>query len=248
MICAVITSPRKNGVSYLSDTLTSMFEAGVAAMIVSGEPESDMMTAAWEVPAQARIYFHHNEKRLGNHANWMNAARMAISGEYSRSLNGSKIDDNIIAICEDDIVFSDKCVPVAESVVRLCDGPDFGFVAAYTSEVYSDRIPPDCEIKTFSTYSMWGACCLVFTRESLSKIVNNEHMLNWTGIAKDLPVGHPDIQHVDTAIGETMLELGLKGWFLRNSLVQHIGEVSSLTESGLTEGRVSNCKIKEFHE
>jgi hypothetical protein len=241
MICAVITSPRKNGVSYLCETLISMVVSGVDDVVVSAEPGSGLAATARSLPLSIPISVHGNENRLGNHANWMRAANLAM-------LKSEETKDRVIAICEDDIVFSSKYVSTAESIVRLRDGDDFGFVAAYTSEVYSNRIPFDHEIKTFSTYSMWGACCLVFTRESLTKIVNHEHMKNWTGIAKDLPVGHPDIQHVDTAIGETMLELGLRGWFLRNSLVQHIGEVSSLTESGLTEGRISNCKLKEFHE
>ena len=79
---------------------------------------------------------------------------------------------------------------------------------------------------------------LAWTKESLWSVISNPFFLKWRGLESNPPsIGSPEIAHVDTAIGETLVKLKRKTFFAKPCLAQHIGVVSSLRSVKLTPER-----------
>jgi len=78
------------------------------------------------------------------------------------------------------------------------------------------------------TQSLWGACALVFPRESLRKLVYHPIALNWRGAGKKKDLPPEEIRNSDTAIGLAIRKMGLSMHWYVPSLATHIARHSTL--------------------
>lgn len=239
MIIGMTTAPRANGVSYLKQTCDSLAKAGAKRVHVFAEPGTDSSVIAPETPGTCSFVVENHLKRKGNWFNWLYAATECcwLSRRYF---------DWSVLICEDDVVFSDQAISKSEEILRdLCfEDDNVGFLALYTSSMYQNRMTKPVEARDLK--SMWGACALLFESESLERIIDSERASRWRGIADCCEYGSPDTQHADHAIGDACIDLGLRGYFMRPCLAQHIGEVSSLRPgTPLTPERVADAFAAE---
>jgi hypothetical protein len=103
------------------------------------------------------------------------------------------------------------------------------------------------------TSALWGACALVFPRDTVQQILNHPLTQNWTGIPpKDLSEREKHnllqekknksylIQNVDTLIGQVLNGIGLEMWCIDPSPVQHIAVYSSIGHADNNTGK-RNC-------
>lgn len=230
MFIGITTAPRPDGVSYLETTLSSIYHAGFRSDVhIRAEPGSNF--GASVLTPGLMISTHKNEFRLGNHNNFLALATDLI--QFAEAF-----DEEYIITCEDDVVFSRDCKEKIRLSLDSLTANDerFGFLALYTSSIYQRAIPEG--IHYYKAPSLWGACALAWTVESLRAVITHKDFTGWRGLnSNPPPVGHPDICHVDTCIGNVLIKLKRKTFFMRPSVCQHIGEVSSLRKVKLTDER-----------
>lgn len=228
MICGITTAPRDQGAYYLEKTISSLRDADARFIDVSAEPGSKV--PGFENPySPDRVYW--NAVKLGNWGNFRaNAERvLALANEAN---------EKFVVTCEDDVVFHPDALKFAHrELTRLQEeGEKVGFLALYTSSIYQRAIPEGTHY--YRAKSLWGACALAWPVESLRAVLDHPFAQKWRGMGPNPPsVGHPDICHADTCIGETIIKLGLKSYFLKPCYAFHCGVISSLRKVKLTPER-----------
>lgn len=227
MILGITTAPRPNGFSYLSKTIDSAFSAGFDSIVVFAEPGTDVYDVQWGSDFRS-CDAHRNVYVLGNYGNFK---AMATS-----VLNRASSTETIVT-AEDDVLFCENAAKKIEEQVNKLRGDDFGLFAAYSSSVHQTHLEPN-SVASLKTTSLWGACCLAWTKESLQSLLDHKIFKEWRGLDDNRPsVGDPKIKHVDTCISMVMDKLNRKMYFCRPSLVRHVGIVSSLRKKPFTDGR-----------
>lgn len=239
MIIGITTAPRPDRASYLSKTIDSACSAGFGEIFVSAEPGKDVGVFP-ECSEYISCNCFRNEKTLGNYGNFRRLAEILILEAY---------ENEIIVTAEDDVEFCDNA---AKKIVDFMQpflvgrekAKDFGFFAAYSSSCHQEHLQPN-STAPLKTTSLWGACCLAWTKESLRALLDHKIFKEWRGMDENKPsIGDPKIKHVDTCISKVMDKLDRKMYFCRPSLVRHIGVVSSLRKKAWTPDR--NCN--DFEE
>lgn len=238
MILGITTAPRPDGVIYIERTVQSALDAGFSDILIVGEPGADISHLS-KLPG---VVASKNQCVRGNYGNFRYLAKSLI-----------ELDDlfnhEIILTAEDDVEF---CVDAAKKIVDFMQpflaerekAKDFGFFAAYSSSCHQEHLQPG-SIAAMKTTSLWGACCLAWTKESLRDLLDHRIFKEWRGLDDNrYAIGDPRIKHVDTCISKAMDKLDRKMYFCRPSLVRHIGVVSSLRKKAWTPDR--NCN--EFQE
>lgn len=227
MRIGMITAPRPNGVSYIEKTLDSLCDAGGRDVFVQADYGSP---SPIQHPAVTRCLECTSQR--GNWHNWLWCARQLV---WMSETSG----DEFVLVCEDDVLFCENAIMIAENILEaLCrDNDDVGFLAMYTAKMYQDKM--DQPVQPLWLTSMWGACALAFPVKSLGAIVESRRATTWRGIGCVHPLGSSQIRHADTCIGECCIELGLRGFFMKPGLVQHVGEVSTLRGTPMTADRSS---------
>ncbi len=202
LIVGVLTAPRE--VPMLAATLRSLRNAGFDRLQIFAEPGTP-------IPAEAsghaiEIY----GRRVGNFTNFYNA--LATLYKRSRTARG-------VVLFQDDI-------EVASGLKDWCEAelfpPDCGLVSLFTPRIHSD-VRPGWRMLSPGAYRIWGGQALAFRRDVLEQFLNDPH------VVREIRVGG----HGDDAI--------TSGWAMRQghsiafhspSLVQHVGNVSSLWRDG----------------
>jgi len=236
VILGITTAPRPDGVQYLENTLISAKKAGFHRVILCCD---DIMPPLEQFGDECfpsgGIQVFVNPKRLGNYGNFKELAEKVL--HFS--------DDNEpIVTAEDDIEFCSDAHKQILLDMAFTPIDDFGFFAAYSSSCHQNHLLPN-SVAPLKTTSLWGACCLVWTKESLQALVNHKTFKEWRGLDDNrYSIGDPRIKHVDTCISKVMDKLDRKMYFCRPSLVRHIGTISSLRKKAWTPDR--NCN--EFEE
>jgi hypothetical protein len=131
-----------------------------------------------------------------------------------------------------------------------------GFISLYTAKHYSQNLSGEMKplgLNRIITSALWGACALVFPRDTVQQILNHPLTQNWTGIPpKDLSEREKHnllqekknksylIQNVDTLIGQVLNGIGLEMWCIDPSPVQHIAVYSSIGHADNNTGK-RNC-------
>lgn len=234
MLIGITTAPRKNGSSYIRETIESLGEANRQKTHVFAEPDSPVQ----DIPRDCYVVRHKQKK--GNWHNWLSMAKnMCRLAEDSQ--------EKYILTAEDDVLFSPHALSRATvELDRLTrDEKDFGLLAVYTCGAYQKLGSGVFEISRKELYlttrdQLWGACALAWNVDSLKKVAYCETATNWRGAGySPLPDGDPETAHADICIGFCCVDLGLKMFFMNPSLAQHVGEVSSLREVGLDENRTA---------
>ena len=230
LICGITTAPRDQGAYYLDQTISSLRVANAKRIHVSAEPGS--IVPGFESPLFPD-WVDWNKCRLGNWSNFRSCSEEVLAF-------AKKTEEQFVVTCEDDVVFHPDALKIANSeLTRLQEaGEKVGFLALYTSSIYQRAIPEGTHY--YRAKSLWGACALAWPVESLRAVLDHPFAQKWRGMGQNPPsVGHPDICHADTCIGETIIKLGLKSYFCKPCFVKHLGEISSLRRVKLTPER--NC-------
>jgi hypothetical protein len=221
---AVTTAPRKD--CTLIECVGSIRQAGWEPTIFA-EPGSTKTNCVTVI----------NESRKGVWHNWLNAARYALESTSA----------NTIMTVQDDSLFHPDSKAFAESILWPAKG--VGYVSLYTPSHYSARYGNAPGVIRVRTSSMWGACALVFSRKSLTSIVNHSVAKSWLGVAprtnravvmKRRQDNPHTIANSDTAIGAIINSLGLTTYYVSPSPVRHIAEHSTIAHGG-NKGR-RNCR------
>ena len=238
-VCIGLTASRREcGSQYLTGLCASLQpQADLSKVVCLAEPGTE------QVPGLCWIY---NSTRLGNWHNWLALARHMLA---------SNDDAQAYLLCEDDVVFAADAVErLAQMLPAVLTVGSFGYLSLYTSGTHKQRVraPRGSLVLTCGKQQavcehvkrLWGACAMVFTRDSLQAIVNHPKALSWQGLPEDAAHRHEHgtaaITGRDIIINEVTQALSLRSWFLRPSAVQHVGECSSLgNNQGLTTGRRS---------
>ena len=226
---AVTTAPRTD--CTLKQSIDSMLIAGFDPVIFA-EPNSTVIKDCETVI---------NKEKKGVWYNWIQSCEYAL--EHS--------DANVIMTVQDDSLFHPDCKTFSEKI--LWPKEDAGFVSLYTPKHYS--IVPhfktkqrDIGVNRVYTRSLWGACALIWPREILEAVLDNEITKNWLGaptksrsrsVIEKRKANPTLVQNSDTAIGKIMNRMKRSMWFVDPSPVEHIAQHSVVGHGG-NKGR-RNC-------
>lgn len=175
-----------------------------------------------------------NSERLGVWRNWYSVAKWSLENT----------DCKYIVTLQDDIAIHPESFKFTKGIIDDYEG----FVSLYTSKKYGYKKQPG--VHRVRTKSLWGACAIVFHRETLESVITHPTAVNWLGARprtkstreatyqgrKDNP---RKIANSDTAIGKAMNARKLPMWFVNPSPAKHIAIFSSISH-GSNEGR-RNC-------
>lgn len=204
----VTTVPSRKDTT-LPPTLKSLAKAGWEAprLFVDGGGESD-----WRGVTNVTV-------RPKTHAlgNWW----LAMQELYVRN----PLADRYMMV-QDDVVF---CKGV-RGYLDVVEWPGRGYLNLYTFR-HNDLIGKGRAKGFFRASQRWmglGALALVFDKESVVEILTARHM-----IEKFRPKEHPEwaVKKIDGGVAEAMKAAGMSEWCHMPSLVQHIGNVSTLNHN-----------------
>lgn len=167
-----------------------------------------------------------NPERLGVWRNFVNMGKSLLK-EYPKA--------KLFLLVQDDTVV----VPGVRAFVepRLLKGWPGGksacFVSLYTPEQYAKGKKVGCH--RIHTKSLWGACALVFTRETLSSLLGHSIAKSWNGVrfkTRTRPRESWEVANSDTAVGKIANAQKRGMFFYVPSLAQHVAPVSSISHGG----------------
>lgn len=243
--CAVITAPRKT--SYLEQTVRSLAIAGIERVQVYAEPGSDTecLRSTKSLCESPVTYW---TSRRGNFRNWMESARRMVEMDHDLILMA---EDDVLfghtSISDatacwsflDNPGFLSLYTPTHYQRSWLVRNSDGVVVAQHitTEDVavrYAERVPgytaepfdypPGLYCPRID--SLFGALGLVFSREVLSMLLENDVAKFWKDRYRE--TSSEDLACVDCCIGEVMQVRHLKMWYFNPGRAQHLGETSSL--------------------
>jgi hypothetical protein len=204
----VVTAPRKQAT--LERCLSSMVAAGWESIRIFAEPETDIPEAFRGFPITQR------DQVCGAWLNWY----LGLQELWGRDPNA-----DAYMIAQDDVIFMP---PDGQRSLReflegaLWPEENPGFVSLYCSKAYNR---PTYGWHRLHKAWVWGACAMIFPRESLINFLATSAM-DWTRKQKK--------RQVDTIVG-IWAEKKHKGqWFCYPSLAQHIGQTSTIWGKGNT--------------
>lgn len=206
---AITTAPRS--VVYLNATAQSLVDAGATHLHLFAEPNSDLSCIDTTSPCGFDLI--QRPIRLGNFFNWTSAANRMLE----------KTDAELILMCEDDVQFGRTSISDALAAWPTLADP--GFLSLYTPGHYNPPGTPD-GIWCPKIQSVYGALGLLFSRESLSEILDHDTVKFWKDRYRMLST--QQLACIDTCIGEACMVLHKKMWYFNPSRAQHLGEVSSI--------------------
>ena len=226
----VTTAPRIE--CHLEDTLQSISDCGWTPTVFAepGSSKTKYNTLTWE-------------KRQGLWNNWRAAAQWGIDQ-----------NTKYIMTVQDDCLFH----PETKSILdRLPDLPNMGYLSLYAPSHYQEdqNGNPIKGLYTVAVTSAWGALALIFERDILIKVLNDDRAKNWIGIKppnapatwrKDQQ-DHPErIKNSDYIIGSIITyTLAKYLYYLSPSPCFHSARYSSVGHSG--NGGKRNAKYLANH-
>lgn len=156
--------------------------------------------------------------------NWLASCRYALA-----------TDAEYILTVQDDTILHPDSRSFIESIMWPSDR--VGFVSLYTPAHYSRLMT--IGVHEIKTRSLWGACALVWPRESLQAIVDHPKARNWLGAkcsTQDATEAQYEanrqqpslIKHNDTAIGIIMHLMQREMWFIDPSPAYHAATESTI--------------------
>lgn len=220
ILTVINTAPRK--IDYLPKTLRSIFRAGFQNVTVFSEPGCN-------VPVN--VDWKPNPKLLGA---W-HSFKQAISETVWWS---QESQHEYVAYFQDDVTIHPEALDLLSKV--LPNLGKFGYLSLYTPTHYNEKAGREIKNPGMSVMHIpaaYGACALVFRLDVLKQFAETNVWNNWLGVPalhnteEEFEKRRQDstrIKHVDAGITKIIKELELPAIYFHPSLVQHIGEVSSL--------------------
>lgn len=198
----MVTAPRKDPT--FGESMRSMIEAGWDAPRIFAEPESPIPDDLKHLPITQR------DTVASAWGNWY----MGLHELLTREPNA-----DAYMIAQDDVVFAPG--DGQENLRQFLDRalwPDekTGVVSIYCSSAYhrADHGWHQLERKW-----VWGACALIFPRESLRHFLATT-AADWTAQGRT--------RKVDIAVGVWQKDHNRSAWFCSPSLTQHVGHTSTI--------------------
>lgn len=236
---AITTAPRPE--SYLGRTLASLTAAGATDIHVFSEPGTDLRCLQ-EFPAS----LIQRKDRRGNFRNWMEAARamldtgaeMILMAEDDVLFGQSSLKDALdvwstlgnvgfLSLYTATHYQLEWHLKIGDRIIKRFRAEDVarGKVETHPgSHVEPYEFPEGVMAPQID--SLYGALALLFHRDILARVVENDVAKFWKDRYRHLPSS--ELSCVDTCIGEIMNVLHLKMWFFNPGRAQHIGEKSSI--------------------
>lgn len=165
----------------------------------------------------------------GNFANWyLTALEVVLKNPHA----------SMYAVFEDDIVMS---MGAREYLTRTCVEPK-GYYNLYSSPHNERRVKPDFQGWFMSDQQGHGALALVFSGETLRKLIQEPAMMRWQ---LNPERGH---KFVDGAVQQALSRHGVLEWCHQPSIVEHMGDVSTLQpqEYADTYGKTRSFRGEQF--
>ena len=229
---AVTTAPRKE--CTLEQCVESLRKCGWEPTIFA-EPNSTIINANY-------IW---NTHKKGVWHNWLDAARVALESNAE-----------MILTVQDDSLFH----PDSKTFMESIEWPSrsAGFVSLYTPKHYTINRRGEWRntgINQISTSSLWGACALVWQRETLETLVNHKFTKLWLGarprsgnkeVYNTRKENPSMIANSDTAIGMILAKMNKNFWFVDPSPVSHIAKYSTIAH-GSNDGRRNAIRIADHN-
>jgi len=226
----VTTAPRIE--CYLEDTLNSIDACGWKPMIFAepGSTKTRFPSIEWTT-------------RQGLWWNWKLASQWAIEQ-----------NTRYIMTVQDDCLFHPDTKKVLD---RLPELPNMGYLSLYTPAHYQEDQDgnPIKGLYTVAVSSAWGALSLIFERETLIKVLQDDRAKNWIGIKpkdassnwREEQASHPErIKNSDYIIGSILsYTLAKNLYYLSPSPCFHSAKYSSVGHSGNSGNR--NAKYAADH-
>lgn len=208
---AMTTAPRR--LPTLPRALTSLREAGFHEDVhVFAEPGTFEQLPR---PIDERAYVHENVAMRGCFGNWRHALEQLLSSTDARWL---------LIVQDDTIWFPGSANVLRDERLSRQELPT-GFLSPYVtgkdvSETFGDGWNESC-----AGWLFWGALAFCLKRSVAEDLLQHPRFRR-----------HQGTQQVDAVVAASMLDLGLPSFVHIPSLVDHIGETSTLRADGFAAG------------
>lgn len=212
----VTTAPRKR--ETFTESMRSILEAGFAPRIFA-EPDSPIPDEFRNVPLT-----QHRET-LGCWPNYYMALQELLTRQP---------DADAYAIFQDDIIVAKGTREYLERA--LWPTETCGVVSIYCSLAYAQEKPG---WYTLDQKWVWGACAFIFPRDQLVHFLSN-NAIHWR-----LSGRAGGVRNIDIVVGNWAKEHSRPVWYCSPSLVQHIGNASTLWDNARATGK---RKARDFVE
>ena len=214
----VVTTPRQSEY-YLNDTLESIKNSGWDCINLFAEPDS-------KIPSNFDDNLVKRSKKYGNWTNW-------VCGLFELFMNNPNSDYFIMF--EDDIVLCHNIKPYLEYC--LPELVPFASISLYTPSYYC--VPKRCFHNECRGWNTYCTQTVVMSKKSVNKFLTNynviAHRTGETACPKTADITSktwPEYKNTckDGIIGRWAKEENLPIYYHSPSLVEHIGEDSSLKD------------------
>lgn len=223
----MITCPRKDGHSYIDQSLESLTKAGFSVTVFA-EPGSF-------VPEGANVI--QRKKQYGDWTNWITGFYELLVSEYDSDYFMMVEDDAII--CKDSKRYLEYAIPQLG---------EFASLSLYTPSIYHKK-----NFRGFHNqlegHRTWSTVTVVMTRQKAIDFFSDPHVqkhrfediFGFENGYWQCPNTDPKNSIKDAVIGQWANKKGLAIYFHTPSLAEHIGDFSTLTdqESTVANGRRS---------
>ena len=216
MTLAIAMTTAKRAVSTLERAYQSLRAAGFdEEVLVAAEPGTVIPDAVAH-DSRARVLM--NEKRLGCFSNWKHACRTLL-----------KTSAQWILIVQDDAIWQRGSAHILRQQMKERSGVRTGFISPYLSVQNLKKSFIDGWNVTDAGWGLFGALAFCMERDAAEDLLKAGRF-----------VKHPGPKQVDAIVGLTMLDLRRPCFVHLPSLVDHIGETSTVGHEGRTRGRVGH--------
>ncbi len=204
MDIVVRTAPRE--VSYLDQTLDSIAIAFPTSRVhITAEPG---IAEPLEYPVNE---VHVNPRVLGVVDNFIKGTRFLLEGK-----------SEWLMLCEDDIEFqADAGDRVVDALRYYTDYPNLGFITPYCAKPHGNAGLFGWDV--FNTSTLCGLLCVILHRSSAATILDTYERCTRVSLKTAN-------RSADSAFGKVVAKLDLVAIRHCPTLVQHIGEYSSIVE------------------
>lgn len=208
---AITTAPRRRPT--LPRALVSLREAGFGEDVhVFAEPGT---LAHLPLLDAERIRVHENSSKRGCFGNWRHALKRLLS----------RTDAQWLLVVQDDAIWSPGAADVLRGETRSRQELRTGFLSPYVTSKDVPEESGDGWIECRSGWFLWGALALCMKRGAAEELLRHRRFRK-----------HRGSQQVDAVVAASMLDLGLPSFVHVPSLVDHIGETSTLGHDDIAAG------------
>ena len=208
---AMTTAPRRRPT--LPRALTSLRKAGFHEDVhVLSEPGT---FSCFPRPDDERTLVHENSSTRGCFGNWRYALEQLLT----------RTDARWLLIVQDDAIWSPGAADVLRGEMLSRQELRTGFLSSYVTgkDVPEEFVEGWNESRV--GWLFWGALAFCMKRVAAEELLRHPRF-----------VSHQGTQQVDAVVAASMLDLGLPSFVHVPSLVDHVGETSTLREDDFAAG------------